>query len=202
MANYNEAEFVAYLPEDRAKNLIEHWDKVESSLQKLDIACHFIEGQFSSKGKLITTMRAFPTNKASEDSIARAKKLVELLFLTCLPVPVAVQVAIHDRPCKVIKLGYSNGGLRARFKIDKEKFDKRKKRFKNHMKKIADLTETNLYLSGCNLAVTGRSALGSSVGLLMVKRIAFALFVENMMPENVVQRIEKNKKALLDAGKL
>ncbi|KAM5559890.1 hypothetical protein ABKV19_021197 [Rosa sericea] len=131
MVYYNELEMIAYLPEDRGG----------ISLQKLDIACQFIE---------------------------------------------AIQVAIHDRPCEVIKIGYSNGGFRARYKIDKGKFDKRAKRFKNHMGcmkftdicsekntfsicKIADLTETNLYLSGCNLAVTGRSALGSSVGFLVVE---------------------------------
>lgn len=44
--------------------------------------------------------------------------------------------------------------------------------------KFADLTCTNIYLSGNSLAVTVRSALGSSVGLMTVKRIAKGVFVQ------------------------
>lgn len=192
MATIDEVGMIRFAPK-LAKKLIADWNKVESSLQDFGISCEHKKDDKLFQGEQTTIVRVFASSTTQEDSVIKALTLFHLSSATYLPVPEAIQVALHGRPCEIIKTGITNGGFRKQYKIDKETFDKRHRDFAKHVQKIAYLTCTNMYLGGNTLAVTGRSALGSSVGFMMVKRIAKAVFVQNMDPGYLVFKMEKQK---------
>ncbi|KAK9942748.1 hypothetical protein M0R45_008397 [Rubus argutus] len=179
MATLDEVGVIRFAPK-LAKKLIADWNTVESSLQSFGISCEHNKDDKLFMGEQTTIVRVFASSSTEMASVGKALTLFKLLSTTYLALPEAIQVALHRKPCVIIKTGINNGGFSKKYNIDKETFGKRHRDFAKHVQ-------------GNSLAVTGRSALGSSVGFMMVKRIAKGVFVQNVDPGYLVFKMEKQK---------
>nr|XP_011470809.1 PREDICTED: uncharacterized protein LOC101300778 isoform X2 [Fragaria vesca subsp. vesca] len=156
---------------NRAK-LKEAWPMVESSLEQLGYLC--------AMSMVDSTISLVLPSSTDPDITRKADYLFKLLLKTPVPAPLAIELALHGRQHDCIKLGPKRG-LRKKYGMDMEKFDKLRRGLKRSLKELEDLTHCTLFLNKNTL-----TAVGPSSRLGWVRRVLKACIRRKLSPHHVI----------------
>ncbi|KAK9928857.1 hypothetical protein M0R45_025976 [Rubus argutus] len=133
------------------KELEESWPMVEASLEKYGISCTLSLAESSITFSTTTRTRC-------PDIVDKARELLQLLALTCVPPSEAIQVLSGSLQYDIIWTGSHNGGLYSKLSFrDRGRYLFRMKSIQLNLQELSRLSACSIYLNGISVTVMGTS---------------------------------------------